>query len=270
MHYGAGMDLLQAMTPTRLGPTSFAWAIPDTWQQGKGAFGGLVVGAAIGAAEAVIAEPARSLRAITAELMAPALVGPTAIEVTTLRTGSSVTVAAIALRQAGELVAHLVATFGKVRDDAAWTAIDPPALPHHEAVALAPVGPPRAPVFTQHFAFRPVIGLPFAGDAAAPREVTGWVAPRAPGASRGPAYLAACIDAYWPVAMVAEARPRPMATLTYTLQLVGALAPDDDRPLAYRARALAAGAGYVPELRELWTADGQLVAVNPQTFALSR
>ena len=92
------MDLSQTMTPVRTGESTFAWAIPDGWQQGKGAFGGLVAGAAVRAAEAVIAEPARALRALTAELMAPAMVGATAIEVTPLRAGSSVTVVAVALR----------------------------------------------------------------------------------------------------------------------------------------------------------------------------
>ncbi|MCE9572638.1 MAG: thioesterase family protein [Deltaproteobacteria bacterium] len=264
------MDLTQAMTPERTGETSFAWTIPDGWQQGKGAFGGLVMGAAIRAAEAVIAEPARALRAVTAELMAPALVGATDLEVAVLRTGSSVTVAAVALRQAGQVVAHAVATFGKTRDDGTWTALVPPPLPAWEAAAIAPVGAPVAPVFTGHFEFRPITGLPFSGGGNADHEVSGWVRPRAPGRERGAAYLAACVDAYWPVAMVSGTRPRAMATLTYTLQLVGALDPTDDRPLAYRARALAAGGGYVPEVRELWTADGALVAVNPQTFALSR
>ena len=54
------MDLSQAMTPVRTGESTFTWAIPDGWQQGKGAFGGLVAGAAVRAAEAVMRHPISS------------------------------------------------------------------------------------------------------------------------------------------------------------------------------------------------------------------
>lgn len=257
------MDLLAAMTPRRTGERTLTWDVPGGWEQGKGAYGGLVAGAAILAAEQVVADPERPLRALTAALMAPARAVPTVLEVTELRRGSSVTVAAVALRQGAELVAHAVATFGRTRDDAGWTTLAPPALPADAPVL--PIGPPQAPAFTRHFELRPATGLPFAGRV---EEVTGWVRPRAPGGARGAAYLAACVDVFWPVALVAERAPRPMATLTFTLQVADLVV--DDQPLAYRARALAAGGGYVPELRELWSADGRLLAVNPQTFALSR
>jgi hypothetical protein len=117
--------------------------------------------------------------------------------------------------------------------------------------------------------YRTTHGTPFGG--APTHELMGWVRPRRPGAARGAAYLAACIDAYYPAAIVGGTRFRPAATLTYTLLVTGDLAGvAPDAHLAYRARCLASGAGYVPEIRELWTPDGRLVAVNPQTFALSR
>jgi Acyl-CoA thioesterase N-terminal domain/Acyl-CoA thioesterase C-terminal domain len=263
------MDLDAAMTPTPAGDDAFGWDVPDGWQQGRGAFGGLVVGALIGAGEAALADPERPLRAVTAELMAPAVPGPSTIRVTRLRAGRSVTVMTAVLAQPGGPVAHAVLTFGRTRDDAGWQALDPPALPPWAELALLEVPSPPGPRFVRHFELRPVTGAPFSGAPAAAPEVLGWVRPRAPGTGRGAAYLAACVDAYWPAFLVGERAPRPAATLTYTLQLTGAAAPPA-APLAYRARALAAGDGYVPELRELWTADGRLVAVNPQTFALSR
>jgi acyl-CoA thioesterase len=264
------MDLDVAMTPHRVGNRAFAWEVPDTWQQGRGAFGGLIAGALIGAGEAVLADPARPLRALTLEIMAPAVVGASTIEVTPLRAGSSVTVMAAAMRQAGEVVAHGVLTFGRDRDDAQWQALTPPPLPPFADVAVGVVGPPGAPVFTQHVEFRPLTGVPFDGGPPNP-EVLGWVRFRAPGAARGAGYIAACCDSFWPAALIGLPAPRPMATLTFTLLIVGDLRDVPlDAPLAYRARSLAAGSGYVPEVRELWTADGRLIAVNPQTFALSR
>ena len=76
-------------------------------------------------------------------------------------------------------------------------------------------------------------------------------------------------DAYWPSTYATASAPRPMATVTFTLQLTErALSLDATAPLFYRARSVAHSAGYVSELRELWTADGELVALNPQTFVI--
>ena len=257
------------MTPRRTADRAFAWDVPDGWQQGKGAFGGLVAGAMIAAGEAWLGDEACPLRALTLEIMAPVVVGEAAIEVVPLRAGRSVTVARAELRMGGEALAHAVLTFGRDRGEPPWQAIDPPAMPPFDSVAPVMVSAPPAPIFTRHIEYRTVSGVPFSGNVQ--REVTGWVRPRSPGIARGAGYLAACVDAYWPAALIGERAFRPAATLTFTLLVVGDLAGvPADAPLAYRARAIAGGDGYVPELRELWTPDGRLLAVNPQTFALSR
>lgn len=263
--YPAAMDLYAATTVVATGEDAFTWDVPPDWEHLRGAFGGLVVGAAIRAGEAALADPARPLRALTAELMVPAQPGPVTIRLRRLRAGRSVTVVAADLNQADNPVAHVVLTFGRPRDDARWQHGVPPRLPPWSEVASFEVPSPPGPRFIRYFDVRPVTGLPFSGGGAA--EVVGWVVPRSPGAGRGAPYLAACIDAYWPGFIVGDREPRAAATLTYTLQLTGVAVPHDE-PLAYRARSLAAGDGYVPELRELWTADGQLLAVNPQTLVL--
>ena len=56
-----------------------------------------------------------------------------------------------------------------------------------------------------------------------------------------------------------------MATVAFTLQLLGG-APAGDDPLYFRSTNPAIRDGYVSEQRELWTADGRLVALNPQTL----
>ena len=53
------------------------------------------------------------------------------------------------------------------------------------------------------------------------------------------------------------------------LQLLPTRAPlPGDQPLFHVARAVAGAEGYIAEQRELWTADGELVALNPQTFVV--
>ena len=116
---------------------------------------------------------------------------------------------------------------------------------------------------------RVVRGAPFAG--ATDPVIEGWVRPLRPGARRDAAYLAACIDCYYPTLFVIEKAPRPMATIAFTFQTFGqpfSFAGDPDAPLAYRARLVAAEAGYCVEFRELWTADGELLALNQQTFVI--
>jgi Thioesterase-like superfamily len=62
---------------------------------------------------------------------------------------------------------------------------------------------------------------------------------------------------------------RPMATIAFTLEVVGELdGLDPDAPLIYRAAAPVCGGGFFVETRELWGEDGRLVAINHQTFAI--
>ena len=66
-----GFDDASTLRPT--GGSTFAWDVPDGWQQGRGAWGGLVVGALVGAVCAVDPSPVRS---VSVQMSAPATVGP--------------------------------------------------------------------------------------------------------------------------------------------------------------------------------------------------
>ena len=52
------------------------WNVPDGWQQGRGAFGGLTLAALARAAGDRVDPSERPLRAITAEIPSAVLVGP--------------------------------------------------------------------------------------------------------------------------------------------------------------------------------------------------
>ncbi|HEU4408007.1 MAG TPA: acyl-CoA thioesterase domain-containing protein [Polyangiaceae bacterium] len=62
--------------------------MPEGWQQGRGAFGGLVPGALTRAMAASEPEPARALRSLSAELLGPVPPGPADVGVEVLRRGS--------------------------------------------------------------------------------------------------------------------------------------------------------------------------------------
>lgn len=242
--------------------------VEDDWLQGRGAYGGLTVAALVRAIEARVADPRRKLRSLTAELPAPTIPGTARIEIDVLRSGNNLTVARAALRQHDEVTTHVVATLAASRDTGdAWAELAGPELPPWESVPVIPLAGP-GPVFARHFEYRVAAGIPFTDSE--PVSM-GWVRPRAPGALRDAAFIAALIDAWWPAAMNRFRGPRPLATIAYTLEIVDGLEGlEPDAPLAYRGRVPVCRDGYFLETRELWGSDGRLVARNHQTFAIIR
>jgi hypothetical protein len=247
--------------------TNGTLAVPDTWQQGRGAFGGLVIGAMCRALED--SAPDRPLRSLTAELCGPLQPGDASVERSVLRAGNAVTTSTVGISQHGEVQAHGVGVLGRTRaTDLDRLALAAPTMPAWSDVPVAPILPPAGPAFAQHFEYRVVTALPFSG---APHsdELLGWVRPKRPGTRRDAAFVAACVDAYWPLFFVSMRAPRPMATIAYTLQVLARLdGLDPDAPLAYRARLAIVSDGYFVEFRELWGHDGRLLALNQQTFAV--
>jgi acyl-CoA thioesterase len=241
--------------------------IRDGWRQGRGAYGGLTIAAAIRAIEARVADPRRKVRTVTAEIPGATLPGEAAFTVDILRTGNSVTVARAALAQVGEVTTHAVAILAAARsidDPPRWRELAPPAAPPwRELPAFRGPGPE----FAEHFEYRIVAGRPAAGGAP---QTMGWLRARDPGAPRDAAFLAAMIDAWYPGALVRMKAMRPMATIAFTLEIVDDSIGDPDAPLLYRGTVPVAGDGYYLETRELWTEDGRLLALNHQTFAVIR
>lgn len=263
-------DLAQALTVEQRSPTTFHADVPDGWQQGRGAFGGLVLGLLVRAMEQVDPEPDRTLRTLTAELVAPVLPGAATLSVEVLRKGNGLTSLAARLTQAAGVLAHATANLAKGRPrDRDGVDLEPPRPPPWESVEVAPVGPPFGPEFAHAFEYRPTGFLPFSSGPRAGAE--GWLRATVPLTRFGGPELVAHSDAWWPVVFARESAPRPMATVAFSWQAcVDPATLDPALPLFHRARLLGAHDGYSMELRELWTPDGRLAALNPQTFALLR
>lgn len=254
------IDLETATTPTK-----GVFDVPEGWRQERGAYGGLVVAALVRAAEQEIDDPARVVRSVTAEIPAPVMPGRVEIAVEILRAGNAVTTARVALRQDNEVRAHAVVIAAAARRDTpSWNSLVPPFAPAWDTLGSVPASP-VFPEFAQHFDFRVAEGIPASGASA---QTTGWIRPRLPGTKRDAAFIAAVIDAWYPGALVHSTQPRPMGTLAFTLEVVGNLQDHGDEPLLYRGVAPVCTDGYSLETRELWRADGRLVARNHQTFVI--
>lgn len=241
--------------------------VPDGWQQGRGAFGGLVLAMLLRAIEESEPDRARAVRTLTGELAGPLLPGEALVTVDVVRRGSNQTNARAEIRQREELVAFAAAVLSTARPDAISGFRPRVAVPPVPDAPL-PMGiAPGAPVFAQHFDYRPTGPLPWTGGPVP--VVAGWVSFREPLRAIDAAALVALLDAHWPASFSMVAAPRPMATVSFTAEILCEPAALDARaPLFYEARTVCEHAGFQLEFRELYDARGDLVAANQQTFAV--
>jgi acyl-CoA thioesterase len=218
----------------------------------------------------VEAEAERTLRALTGELVGPVLPGPATLTVKALRRGNAVSTWEAWLTQGDDVLARASAILGRARttDRDGTELAPPPPAPPWTTLEPLPIGPPTGPHFARMYEFRTTGPYPF--SARDRSEAAGWVRLRRPVPLGAPEILG-LLDSFWPASFARESAPRPMATIAFTAELLAdpaALSPTE--PLRYRAAAVAARQGFVVELRELWTPQGELVALNQQTFVLIR
>jgi acyl-CoA thioesterase len=270
---GAALDFDRLIEPVRLADGHFSIDVPDGWQQGRGAFGGLVVAYLARATEAALGDRSRPLRTVAAHIVGPLEPGPAEIAVEVLRAGSGVTTAAARIVQAGQVLAHAVCVHGKERATyAAPHSLPVPDMPPWRERAPLPAVAPLGPTFTQHLEYWPTGPLPYSGAPPdAVPETAGWVRLRRPGRARGAVTAVALIDAYWPGFLASARAPRAAATLAFSFESMADLdGLDPDAPLFHRARILGGRAGYAVEARELWGEDRRLVALNQQVLVVMK
>jgi hypothetical protein len=263
-----------AVALEQTGPTSFRWTVPSGWEQGRGAWGGLV---AVGVVRAVAAcEPAarRSLRSLSLHLAGPLRSGAADVQVEALRQGTGMsTWSAVVRDERAAVCAHAVAISGSQRADdledveASWGTAAAPALPPWRDVPALPTGTPLFPVFTQHVEMRAVEGIP---GAQAPGRTTGNVRFTDQG-TWDEAQLYAIVDAWYPTALVVLPAIRPIATVAYAAHLlIDPSSIPGGQPLVHESFMVKAAEGYTTEVRRLWTVDGRLAIDNHQSIVVIR
>jgi hypothetical protein len=256
-----------ASAVTLVEPGRFRADIPAGWEQGRGAFGGLVLATLLRAMERSEVDEQRVVRTLLGDIAGPVLPGEAEIRVTIVRRGSNQTNARAELSQGGAVLALASAVLSTPRPKALDVGARAPQAVRASEVPVTPMGAPRAPVFTQHYEYRPTAGRAFGG--ASEPVVTGWVrevvAPRvldAPG-------VVALLDSWWPALFATTRAPRPITTVSFTAEILGDLRALDPREaLFYQARTVAEHEGFQLETRELYDAQGRVVGMNQQTFAV--
>lgn len=239
--------------------------VPDTWLQGRTAFGGLVAVAGLAAMRRKVTHDL-PLRTLLIAFVGPT--GPEGIraEATLLRQGKSVThVQANVFSEAGEICATLHGCFGADRPSSirrnghaapAWT-------PKEELTEL-PFMEGLSPDFTQYFCYHWAEGpYPFQGRSEG--AYGGWISCRGAQKEATEAHLIALMDAWPSPALSMLTAVAPASTLTWHLELFhtgqGFSTTDGWR---FKTRVDTARSGYVSEESRLWTPDGKLAGISRQ------
>lgn len=245
---------------------TFVADFPDGWQQGRGAFGGLVIATLQRAMTEFVDDGERRPRALTAELCGAVQPGAAQIHVELLRKGSNTTFVNATLGQQGSVMARASTVFATARKATSPPrSPPPPSSPPFEQIEIAKVGAPFGPVFASHYEYRTTL-LPFGGAAEAVCE--GFIRERQPVRTLDAPAVLGRLDAWWPTIFQIETQPRAAATISFIAELLAdATTLDPAVPFFHRSRLVVLQDGFFVEFRELWSGTTP-IAMNQQTFAL--
>jgi len=259
-------EIASAVTPS--GEHTFLGEVPAGWDQGKGAFGGLVLGLLVRAMEASNPDKNRVFRTLLGDICGPILPGQVTLTTRTNRRGNSQSNLEVHLEQAGEILALGSAVFAAPRKAAMpeFPLEPPPTVPDWRSIEPIPVRPPHGPPFGRHLEFRTFAGLPFMG--AETPDVAGFIRHKGQERALDAPDLIGLLDAHWPGVSAMPPGLRATATVSFAGQIFcDPTTLDFNEPLFYRSKIVAHFGGYFLELRELWH-QGVPVAMNQQTLAM--
>jgi hypothetical protein len=263
------LDFERASAIRPISPAVFDAEVPDGWQQGRGAFGGLVFGLVARAMEMYSADPTRSLRTFSGDIAGPVLPGPVRLETEMLRRGNNQSNVQARLTQGGAVLAVATGVFSAPRRvPLPPFEREPPERHDWDQILVVPIEPPFGPDFARAYEYRPTGPMPFTGGRVA--EAAGFIRERVPPSRRDAPSMVGLIDAWWPTLFSIDETFRPMATISFMAELL--VEPTDldaSERLFHRAQMVSLTDGFFVEFRELWSGD-VCVAMNQQTFAVLR
>ncbi len=240
--------------------------LPETWAQGRTAYGGLSAALCVEAARR--AEPDRPpLRRAQFAFPGPAS-GRLRARAALIRRGRSASFVSAELDGEAGPALRALFTYGGARDSriAHARAPMPAAPPPDDCPPFIPKGMERiGPRFAANFDLRLAAGARPLSGADEP-EMAVWVRHRDVAGAAPETALVALADAIPPAAMVQFREPAPISTMTWTLDVLEAGDPGGWRLL--RSLSEHAGDGYSAQSMALWDEVGALVAVGRQVVAL--
>lgn len=238
-------------------------AIPQTWMQGRTAYGGLSAALALQAARGV-ADDLPPLRSAQISFVGP-LAGTVQVRAERLRQGKSA--AFVGVDVVGEAGLGLRATFVFMHGR-------PSQVDYNIATPPETVSPETAepafrrtagPHFTGNFDYRHARP---AGAPAEPADFLRWVRLVEPGEVAASVALMALGDALPPAAMDLMVEKRPVSSMTWLINLLVDHPVTRDGWWLMRSTGTYARQGCSSQSMAIWNADGEPVATGMQSVAL--
>lgn len=263
------MEFSALVAAVRNDPT--AVTIPADWGQGRATFGGLMVALQYEAMRAHV--PAeRSLRSLSVSFVGPAEPGVSiSFEVEILREGKAVSQVLGRAMQNGQVVTLVQGSFGAARESmVSVDSVPGPELKARADCSLLPYIKGITPEFMRHVSMAWAVGaLPFSGRGT--REMGGWV--RLCGDVQDEplteTHLLALVDAWPPALLALLNKPTAGSTLTWTIEFVQPLTNVSTLDWCkYLAVIEHARDGYGHVAANLWSPEGELIAISRQTVAV--
>ncbi|MCP3136083.1 acyl-CoA thioesterase [Pyxidicoccus xibeiensis] len=260
---------LAATTPELLSPGRYRVRFTTPWYQGRGAFGGVVAGAALRALEHYLGDARRPVRSLTAHFCSPAVEGEAEVLTRIERAGKHVTHATVRVENAAGVVCVASATFGASRGGTLeYFDMPRPKVPPPHEVPVVPDDVPM-PTFCSFFEYRFCIGsAPYSGSSVA--ETGGWIRPKDPLVLDAPLCVG-LMDAYPPAVLSRVDGFQAAASVDFTVDFFQPLSRPGLSADAYylrTGRSRLAANGYSEDSQQLWTEGGELLAQCRQLIAL--
>lgn len=237
---------------------------PENWLQGRTVYGGLTAALALHAAMQAGGSDLPPLKSAQITFVGPAM-HEQIFKPTVLRQGKSVTVMTTDCFSSAQLALHMTMVFTASRDSRILHDYSqPPAVSHPDDYPVWDAGP-QAPICVHNFQKKLAGGaLPFSG--ATDPELLMWVRHEEAQGIDPMVALIALADALPPASITTLTAHVPLSTITWTLDIVNAPAPD--QWFLLKTSSHVAAGGYSLQDMEIWSESGELVLRGRQTVAI--
>ncbi|MBM73845.1 MAG: hypothetical protein CMK59_00475 [Proteobacteria bacterium] len=241
----------------------FEGDIDDAWMQGRAAFGGLGVGAALHVLKAQCSDHERIL-SLNASFLAPLRTGKASLKLQMLRKGKNIAFWQAKITQEQAPLITMLVTIGQDRQTSipSTKAQKPNIAPFEELIAL-PFIPGLTPNFTQHFDYRwEKNNMPFSGNQKA--AISGWIRPKG-NPKITESEIAGMMDAWPPPILMCAKKPSPASTIQWQLQFKST--PAQSNWWEFHSKSRSSGNGLSHDHHEIWDEHGNLIALSQQLTA---
>ncbi|MET1218423.1 MAG: thioesterase family protein [Glaciecola sp.] len=262
-------ELIQACRRYLDAPSQYTLTIPKSWTQGRTIYGGVASALLVYAIKRQV-NPILTIKNVNTNFVGPML-SDTPIEITLreLRTGKNVSQWTAMASQNGQLCTFVQACF--VCDRKSKIEVDnrpPLTMAKPNKKSFIPPIPKVTPKFLKHFEMSiQEGGIPFTGKKT--DFYRGWFRFKNTTGVLDDVALIGLLDALPPTVLQMMKWPAPASTINWNIEFIHPLpALTMADWIAFDDQTVHAANGYCSTEANIWTANGQLIALSRQTIAV--